>query len=118
MKTRSSISAPAAWAWTRPGICMTYAFAADITRRIRVEPVRAGWKNIMAAQHGLPLDLRITDLGRMMKPFDNRNDVRKLLRAAQHSYRWPSCLQVISDAYHRWNSSTTSLHDAACKQGG
>ena len=42
---------------------MTYAFAADITRRIRVAPVRARIENHMAAQHGLPLDLRITDLG-------------------------------------------------------
>ena len=42
---------------------MTYAFAADITRRIRVEPVRARIENFMAARHGLPLDLRITDLG-------------------------------------------------------
>ncbi len=42
---------------------LTYAFAADITRRIRVEPVRARIENFMAAQHGLPLDLRITDLG-------------------------------------------------------
>jgi Fe-S cluster assembly protein SufD len=42
---------------------MTYAFAADITRRIRVAPVRARIENFMAARHGLPLDLRITDLG-------------------------------------------------------
>ena len=42
---------------------LTYAFAADITRRIKVEPVRARIENHMAAQHGLPLDLRITDLG-------------------------------------------------------
>lgn len=42
---------------------MTYAFAADITRRIRVEPVRAKIENFMAARHGLPLDLRISDLG-------------------------------------------------------
>ncbi|HSV13986.1 MAG TPA: Fe-S cluster assembly protein SufD, partial [Tepidisphaeraceae bacterium] len=42
---------------------LTYAFAADITRRIRVEPVRARIENFMAAQHGLPLDLRIADLG-------------------------------------------------------
>jgi Fe-S cluster assembly protein SufD len=42
---------------------LTYAFAADITRRIRIEPVRARIENFMAAQHGLPLDLRITDLG-------------------------------------------------------
>ena len=41
---------------------MTYAFAADITRRIRVEPVRRRLEEYMAAQHGLPLDLRITDL--------------------------------------------------------
>ncbi len=41
---------------------MTYAFAADITRRIRVAPVRARIENFMAAQHGLPQDLRITDL--------------------------------------------------------
>ena len=42
---------------------LTYAFAADITRRIRVEPVRQRLENFMAAQHGLPQDLRITDLG-------------------------------------------------------
>ena len=43
---------------------LTYAFAADITRRIRVEPVRRRIEEFMAAQHDLPLDLRITDLGR------------------------------------------------------
>ncbi len=42
---------------------LTYAFAADVTRRIKVEPVRRRLENYMAAQHGLPLDLRITDLG-------------------------------------------------------
>jgi Fe-S cluster assembly protein SufD len=42
---------------------LTYAFAADITRRIRVAPVRERVENYMAAQHGLPQDLRITDLG-------------------------------------------------------
>jgi Fe-S cluster assembly protein SufD len=42
---------------------LTYAFAADITRRIKVEPVRRRLENLMAAQHGLPQDLRITDLG-------------------------------------------------------
>ncbi len=42
---------------------LTYAFAADITRRIRVAPVRARIENFMAAQHGLPQDLRIADLG-------------------------------------------------------
>ncbi|HXE52476.1 MAG TPA: SufD family Fe-S cluster assembly protein, partial [Tepidisphaeraceae bacterium] len=42
---------------------MTYAFAADITRRIKVEPVRRRLESLMAAQHGLPQDLRITDLG-------------------------------------------------------
>jgi Fe-S cluster assembly protein SufD len=42
---------------------LTYAFAADITRRIKVEPVRRRIEDFMAAQHGLPLDLRITDLG-------------------------------------------------------
>ncbi len=42
---------------------MTYAFAADITRRIKVEPVRRRLEEFMAAQHGLPQDLRITDLG-------------------------------------------------------
>jgi Fe-S cluster assembly protein SufD len=42
---------------------LTYAFAADITRRIRVAPVRERLENYMAAQHGLPQDLRITDLG-------------------------------------------------------
>jgi Fe-S cluster assembly protein SufD len=43
---------------------LTYAFAADITRRIKVEPVRRRLEDFMAAQHGLPRDLRITDLGR------------------------------------------------------
>lgn len=43
---------------------LTYAFAADITRRIRVEPVRRVLENFMAAKHDLPQDLRITDLGR------------------------------------------------------
>ena len=42
---------------------LTYAFAADITRRIRIEPVRRRLENYMAAQAGLPQDLRITDLG-------------------------------------------------------
>jgi Fe-S cluster assembly protein SufD len=42
---------------------LTYAFAADVTRRIKVEPVRARIENFMAAQHGLPQDLRITNLG-------------------------------------------------------
>jgi Fe-S cluster assembly protein SufD len=41
---------------------MTYAFAADVTRRIKVEPVRRRLEDYMAAQHGLPQDLRITDL--------------------------------------------------------
>jgi len=43
---------------------MTYAFAADITRRIRVAPVRTRIEDFMAAQHGLPQDLRITDEAR------------------------------------------------------
>ncbi|HVT88461.1 MAG TPA: Fe-S cluster assembly protein SufD [Tepidisphaeraceae bacterium] len=43
---------------------LIYAFAADITRRIQVEPVRRQLENHMAAQHDLPQDLRITDLGR------------------------------------------------------
>ena len=42
---------------------LTYAFAADVTRRIRVAPVRERLESLMAAQHGLPQDLRITDLG-------------------------------------------------------
>lgn len=41
---------------------LTYAFAADVTRRIRVEPVRRRLEDFMAQQHGLPQDLRITDL--------------------------------------------------------
>ena len=40
---------------------MTYAFAADITRRIRVAPVRARIEDFLSAQHGLPQDLRITE---------------------------------------------------------
>ncbi len=42
---------------------LTYAFAADVTRRIAVEPVRARIEDFLAAQHGLPQDLRINDLG-------------------------------------------------------
>jgi Fe-S cluster assembly protein SufD len=42
---------------------LTYAFAADVTRRIKVEPVRRRLEDYMARQHGLPQDLRITDLG-------------------------------------------------------
>ena len=42
---------------------LTYAFAADVTRRIKVEPVRRRLEDYLAAQHGLPRDLRITDLG-------------------------------------------------------
>ena len=42
---------------------LTYAFAADVTRRIKVEPVRARIESWMAAQQGLPQDLRIQELG-------------------------------------------------------
>ena len=42
---------------------MSYAFAADVTRRIRVGPVRRRLEDFLANQHGLPQDLRITDLG-------------------------------------------------------
>ena len=42
---------------------MSYAFAADVTRRIRVAPVRRRLEDFLANQHGLPQDLRITDLG-------------------------------------------------------
>lgn len=42
---------------------LTYAFAADVTRRIKVAPVRQRIEDYMAAQHGLPQDLRISDLG-------------------------------------------------------
>jgi len=41
---------------------LTYAFAADVTRRIKVEPVRRRIETFMAEQHGLPQDLRIQDL--------------------------------------------------------
>ena len=42
---------------------LTYAFAADITRRMKVEPVRRRLEDYLAAQAGLPQDLRITELG-------------------------------------------------------
>ncbi|MBC8105976.1 MAG: SufD family Fe-S cluster assembly protein, partial [Anaerolineae bacterium] len=42
---------------------LTYAFAADVTRRMKVEAVRRRIENYIAAQHGLPQDLRISDLG-------------------------------------------------------
>ncbi len=41
---------------------LTYAFAADVTRRIKVDPVRERVENFMAKQHGLPTDFRIQDL--------------------------------------------------------
>jgi Fe-S cluster assembly protein SufD len=41
---------------------LTYAFAADVTRRIKVEPFRRRLESYMAKQAGLPEDLRITDL--------------------------------------------------------
>jgi Fe-S cluster assembly protein SufD len=41
---------------------LTYAFAADVTRRIKVEPVRRRIEDYMAARYGLPQDLRITDV--------------------------------------------------------
>lgn len=41
---------------------LTYAFAADVTRRIKVEPFRRRLENYMAQQAGLPLDIRINDL--------------------------------------------------------
>jgi Fe-S cluster assembly protein SufD len=43
---------------------LTYAFAADITRRIRVLPVRERLETIMAQAHDLPLDLRISADGK------------------------------------------------------
>ncbi|MEM6312879.1 MAG: Fe-S cluster assembly protein SufD [Planctomycetota bacterium] len=41
---------------------LTYAFAADVTRRIKVEAVRARIEDFMAKQHGLPTDFRIQEL--------------------------------------------------------
>jgi Fe-S cluster assembly protein SufD len=41
---------------------LTYAFAADVTRRIKVEPVRRRIEDFMAERYGLPQDLRITDV--------------------------------------------------------
>lgn len=42
---------------------LIYAFAADVTRRIKVEPVRNRLESWMAAQQGLPGDFRIQELG-------------------------------------------------------
>jgi Fe-S cluster assembly protein SufD len=42
---------------------LTYAFAADVTRRIKVNPVRRRIEDFMANRHGLPHDIAITDLG-------------------------------------------------------
>ena len=63
MKSRCFIFVRAAWGCEAARHLMTYAFAADVTRRIKVEPVRRRLEEFMAAQHGLPQDLRITDLG-------------------------------------------------------
>lgn len=40
---------------------LTYAFAADVTRRIRIEAIRRRIEDYIAAQQDLPLDLRITE---------------------------------------------------------
>lgn len=42
---------------------LIYAFAADVTRRIKVDPVRNRLENWMAGQQGLPSDFRIQELG-------------------------------------------------------
>lgn len=42
---------------------LTYAFAADVTRRIKVAPVRMRIEKVMADKHNLPQDIAITDLG-------------------------------------------------------
>jgi Fe-S cluster assembly protein SufD len=42
---------------------LIYAFAADVTRRMKVVPVRDRLESWMAAQQGLPGDLRIQELG-------------------------------------------------------
>ena len=42
---------------------LIYAFAADVTRRIKVQPVRDRLENWMANQQGLPSDFRIQELG-------------------------------------------------------
>ena len=42
---------------------LIYAFAADVTRRIKVEPVRNRLESWMASQQGLPGDFRIQELG-------------------------------------------------------
>jgi Fe-S cluster assembly protein SufD len=41
---------------------LTYAFAADVTRRIKVAAVRQRVEDFMAKQHGLPTDFRIQEL--------------------------------------------------------
>ena len=41
---------------------LTYAFAADVTRRIKVAAVRQRVEDYMAKQHGLPTDFRIQEL--------------------------------------------------------
>ena len=41
---------------------LTYAFAADVTRRIKVAAVRERIEAFMARQHGLPTDFRIQEL--------------------------------------------------------
>lgn len=42
---------------------LIYAFAADVTRRIKVDAVRNRLENWMASQQGLPSDFRIQELG-------------------------------------------------------
>jgi Fe-S cluster assembly protein SufD len=42
---------------------LTYAFLADVTRRIAVDPVRQLLEAHMAKQHDLPMDFRIQELG-------------------------------------------------------
>ncbi len=42
---------------------LTYAFAADVTRRISVGPLRQRVEDFLASRENLPLDLRITETG-------------------------------------------------------
>lgn len=42
---------------------LTYAFAADVTRRLRIESIRRRVEDYLARQQDLPLDLRISEAG-------------------------------------------------------
>ena len=122
MRSRCSTCAPAASAWRRPG-------TADLRLRRRHHPPdqggagpRDGWKTYMAAQHGLPQDLRITDLGAHDEHRPNLyRGIRRLHRLTLRHRPLPEpmfdvakirddfpILHTTASTASRWSTSTTA----------